>query len=195
MKKGNKRARRKQDLNEINEFIKIKILEHADYDFQDEELLEVYKGDFQSFTSKTFRNCNQIHVRKLCALLWTNNVWGKGKACQSLNHFLARAKRRMQSNGIRSRGAFVIRRKVQRRTSLLLDSCDFANDTGAPIPTHPKTRSTPSMKPNPMSADFKPTIPGFTRGRSQTLGARGFGKEFTNLVKMYRRKQVQWGKR
>ena len=48
----------KTTIEDINEFVKFKILKYKVYDFKDDELWKVYKEDFNNFTLQTFRDCN-----------------------------------------------------------------------------------------------------------------------------------------
>ena len=52
----------KTTTEDINEFMKFKILEYEAYDFKDDELWEAYKEDFNNFTLQTFRDCNQYSI-------------------------------------------------------------------------------------------------------------------------------------
>jgi hypothetical protein len=65
------------DTEDIDNFIKFKILEYEDYDFKDDDLWDAYKDDFESFTLETFKECSQNNIRKLRALLRTRGVWVK----------------------------------------------------------------------------------------------------------------------
>ena len=53
------------DKQEINEFIKYKLLEYKTYNLRDNDLWEVYCDDFNTFTTQTFRECNQAVICNL----------------------------------------------------------------------------------------------------------------------------------
>ena len=62
------------DKKEIKEFIDFKLLEYETYKLKDDDLWETYREDFNTFTTQTFRDCNQITVRNLRQFLCVYSV-------------------------------------------------------------------------------------------------------------------------
>jgi hypothetical protein len=62
---------------DIDNYITYKITEYTHYDVQDEELWEVFQEDFTGFSKSIFKDCNQMSIRKLRALLRMYGVWVK----------------------------------------------------------------------------------------------------------------------
>ena len=49
----------KSDIDDIDAFVKFKLWEYKEHNFQDNELWELFKEDFNSFTEQIFKSCNQ----------------------------------------------------------------------------------------------------------------------------------------
>jgi hypothetical protein len=65
------------DKEEINEFIQYKHLEYEAYKMMDDDLWEVYRDDFSTFTTQTFKDCNQTTIRNFRQFLRVHGVWVK----------------------------------------------------------------------------------------------------------------------
>jgi hypothetical protein len=58
----------------VNDYIKFKILEYKHFKFINDDLWELYKEDFTAFTKATFKACNTTNIRNLQTLLRHHSV-------------------------------------------------------------------------------------------------------------------------
>jgi hypothetical protein len=49
----------------VNDYIKFKILEYEHFKFINDDLWELYKEDFADFIEVVFKACNPINIRNL----------------------------------------------------------------------------------------------------------------------------------
>ncbi|KAA6409366.1 MAG: hypothetical protein FRX48_06919 [Lasallia pustulata] len=47
------------DIDDVDTFVKFKLQEYEEHNFQDDKLWELFKEDFNSFTEQIFKSCNQ----------------------------------------------------------------------------------------------------------------------------------------
>jgi len=64
-------------INNVNNYIKFKVLKYGHYKLINDDLWEQYKEDFADFTEATFKACSIIPVRNLRNLLRHQGVWVK----------------------------------------------------------------------------------------------------------------------
>lgn len=69
---------------EIDDYITFKITEYTYYDVQDEELQEVFQGDFKGFSLSVFKERSQLGTRKLRTLLRLNGVQVRKDRCKTV---------------------------------------------------------------------------------------------------------------
>jgi hypothetical protein len=69
---GQKKWRQGVDLtstDDVNDYIKFKILKYGHYNFINNDIWEQYKEDFTDFTEATFKACDRIALYNLRTLL------------------------------------------------------------------------------------------------------------------------------
>ena len=64
-------------INDINDYVKFKILEYRYYNFINNDMWEQYKEDFADFMEATFKTCKLIVIYNLQTLLCYQSVWVK----------------------------------------------------------------------------------------------------------------------
>ena len=62
-------------INNINNYIKFKVIEYGYYNFTNNNIWEQYKKDFVDFIETTFKACNFIAIYNLQTLLRNQSVW------------------------------------------------------------------------------------------------------------------------
>jgi hypothetical protein len=63
--------------NDVNDYIKFKILDYGYYNLTNDDIWEQYKEDFADFTEATFKACDRIALYNLRTLLRHQGVWVK----------------------------------------------------------------------------------------------------------------------
>jgi hypothetical protein len=61
-------------IDNINNYIKFKILKYKHFKFINDDLWEQYKEDFTDFTKAIFKTCNLINICNLRTLLRSQGV-------------------------------------------------------------------------------------------------------------------------
>jgi hypothetical protein len=59
----------------VNDYIKFKILKYKHFKFINDDLWELYKEDFADFIEVVFKTCNPINIRNLRTLLHYQGIW------------------------------------------------------------------------------------------------------------------------
>ena len=61
--------------NDVNDYIKFKVIEYGHYNFLNDDIWEQYQEDFADFTEATFKACDRIALYNLQTLLHNQGVW------------------------------------------------------------------------------------------------------------------------
>ena len=61
-------------MDNINDYIKFKILEYKHFKFINDDLQEQYKEDFADFIKAIFKTYNLINIRNLQTLLYSQGI-------------------------------------------------------------------------------------------------------------------------
>src|SRR6266516_285391 len=175
------------DTEDINDFVKFKTLEYEVYDFKDDELWEAYKEDFKSFTLPILKSCNPTNTRKLRMLLRANGVWVQKHRNMTVPESLLNT---LQEEEPTEWTEFEIKEHMATvgkfnsgRINYMLNKTHPTNTNRLPTtnPTPSAIQPVPPVQQNPqhdMAAKAE-----ILEWQNQT---QGFGKELTNLAKMYR---------
>ena len=62
-------------INNINDYIKFKVIEYGHYNFTNDDMWEQYQEDFADFMETIFKTCNHIATYNLQTLLHDQGVW------------------------------------------------------------------------------------------------------------------------
>ena len=62
-------------INDVNDYVKFKVLEYGHYNFKNDDMWEQYKEDFVDFTEAIFKAYNCIVIYNLWTLLRHQGVW------------------------------------------------------------------------------------------------------------------------
>jgi hypothetical protein len=205
---GQKKWRQGVDLtsmDNINDYIKFKILEYEHFKFMNDDLWEQYKEDFADFTEAIFKTCNLTNIRNLRTLLRSQGVWVERDrqfhVSQSLYNTLCEedptewTKEEIQEQ-IRATGPFTSF-KLNRISGLIANPLNEIQATGQsgfrinltgrstpePQVTDRNTPGTQNTDQNPLVNYQNPPVTQVTD--PQTTRAKTYGKELANLAKLY----------
>ena len=62
-------------INDVNDYIKFKVIEYRYYNFLNDDMWEQYQKDFADFIEATFKACDCIALYNLQTLLCYQGVW------------------------------------------------------------------------------------------------------------------------
>jgi hypothetical protein len=200
---------------EINEFVKFKLLEYGDCRLVDDDLWEVYQDDFKTFTTQTFKECNQISIRNLRQLLRVRGVWVRKHRNATVPESLFQTlqeddptewteteiREHMEAGGEFSSGRIQYMLNNNGFTSSTrlitpMTSATNASLTVPPInlttpPITPAIEPEPTPEPTPATPIIGSTTPATTvqardlDRQTQSLQGPGISRELTTLDKIY----------
>ena len=174
---------------EINDYIIFKITEYIHYNFQDDELQELYQEDFKGFFIATFKDCNQLGIRKLRVLLQSNSVQVRKDryktVAESLYNILQEEEPTKQT--IQEIQEYI--RTIGRFNSVQINYILSQNDTVSSIYARTAVPDLPDL-PDPLDPSDFPDPYQHIQSASKELERpasreQSFSKELANLAKIY----------
>ena len=172
---------------EIDDYITFKITEYIHYNFQDDELWELYQEDFKGFSIATFKDCNQPGIRKLRALLRSNGVWVRKDRRKTVAESLYNTLQEEEPAEWTTQEIEEYIRTTGRFNSAQINYMLGQNDAASSAHARTAVPPDPPDLPDPLDpSDFPdPYQRSVSKEPGQPAREQSFGKELANLAKMY----------
>jgi hypothetical protein len=180
-------------IEEIDDFIAFKVTEYIHYDFQDDELWELYKEDFKDFTIAIFKDCNQPGIRKLRAMLRMYGVWVRKDRRKTVAESLYNTLQEDEPTEWTAQEIEEHLQTVREFKSGRLNYMLSRDNNEVASSVHARTTVPPDPDPDPPDpldpSDFPDPYQHRTEHRTESVNkapvSQSYGKELANLAKMY----------